>query len=84
LTLPWNIRERETTPHNLNNSLLFFRYVSLFSSFFLAIGKGGGGTVGDPAGRCELSRSDHTRFIALWCNNRGGKAARLRRHGKKA
>jgi hypothetical protein len=38
-TLPWNRREREMTSHKLNNSLLFFRYVSLFSSFFSLIGK---------------------------------------------
>jgi hypothetical protein len=29
--------------------------------------------VGDHAGRCRLRRSDHTSFIATWCNNRGGK-----------
>jgi hypothetical protein len=40
--------------------------------------------VGDHAGRCRLRRSDHASFIALWCNNQGGKAARFRMHGKKA
>jgi hypothetical protein len=43
----------------------------------------GGGTVGDHARRCRLRRSDRASFIAPWCNNRGGKAARLRMHGKK-
>jgi hypothetical protein len=27
------------TPHKFNNSLLFFRFVSLFFSFFSAVGK---------------------------------------------
>jgi hypothetical protein len=40
--------------------------------------------VGDHVGRCMLCSSDHTSFIANWCNNRGGKAAGLRTHGKKA
>jgi hypothetical protein len=35
-------------------------------------------------GRYRLSRSYHDSFIASRCNNRGGKAAGLRRHGKKA
>jgi hypothetical protein len=33
-TPPWNRRERETTPRKLNNSLLFFRTVSLFPLSF--------------------------------------------------
>jgi hypothetical protein len=40
--------------------------------------------VGDHAGRCRLRRSDHASFIAPCCKNRGGKAARLHNHGKKA
>jgi hypothetical protein len=38
----------------------------------------------DCAERCRLRRSDHANFIAPRCNNRGGKAVGLRRHGKKA
>jgi hypothetical protein len=40
--------------------------------------------VGCHAGRGRLRRSYHANFIALWCNNRGGEAAGIRRHGKMA
>jgi hypothetical protein len=39
--------------------------------------------VGGHEGICRLCRSDHASFIGLWCNNRGGKAAELRRRDKK-
>jgi hypothetical protein len=57
------------TPRKLNNSLLFFQIC--FSIFLILFSRreGGGGMVGDPAGRCRLHRSDYASFIALWCNN---------------
>jgi hypothetical protein len=39
--------------------------------------------VGDQVRSCRLHKSDHTSFIAPWCNNRGGKAVGLRRRGIK-
>jgi hypothetical protein len=39
--------------------------------------------VGDRAGRGRLCRSDHASFIAMMCNNRGGKAAGLHKRSKK-
>jgi hypothetical protein len=33
--------------------------------------------------KCRLHMSYHISFMALLCNNRGGKAAGLYRHGKK-
>jgi hypothetical protein len=65
---PWNRRERETTLRKLNNSLLFFRSVSPFPSFFLAIGK-------EAEGWWEIMREDvgcagaTASFIAMRCNN---------------
>jgi hypothetical protein len=69
------------TPCKLNNSLLFsdiFLYLFFFS------------TVGKEAVRWwEIVREDvgcvgaTAIFIALWCNNRGGKVGGIHRHGKK-
>jgi hypothetical protein len=69
------------TPRKLNNSLPFsdlFLYLSFFSA------------VGNEAGRqWEIMWEDigcvgaTTSFIALRCNNRGGKAAGLHMRGKK-
>jgi hypothetical protein len=70
------------TPSKLNNSLMFFRSISL-SLFLFNHMEGGGrrweimwGNVG-----CTGATAN---FIAQRCNNRGGKAARLRMHDKKA
>jgi hypothetical protein len=61
----------------------YFLDLFLYLSFFSAIGK--------EVGRWwEIVRKDvgcvgaTTSFIALWCNNRGGKVTGLCRHGKKA
>jgi hypothetical protein len=78
-------REGEMTPCKLNNSLFFFQICFSVPSFLFSHREGGGETVGDHAGRCRLCCVGATAsFIAPWCNNRGGKAAGLRKRGKKA
>jgi hypothetical protein len=70
------------TPRKLNNSLLF-SYLFLYPFSFLAIGK-------DVERWWVIMWVDvgcvgaTTSFIAPRCNNRGGKAAGLRRRGKEA
>jgi hypothetical protein len=82
-TPPWNRRERKMTPSKLNNSFLFFQICFSISFSFSVIGKEAEGwweIVLEDIGGVGVTAS----FIAPWCNNRGGKAAGLRRHGKKA
>jgi hypothetical protein len=69
-------------PYKLNYYLLYFKELFLYFSLF-SHRKRGGGIEGYCAGGYRLHRSYQARFIAPWCNSRGGKAARIHRCCKK-